>query len=138
MKEILFNFYANARLIIGYLRGIVIRLQAKSSKGRLVILKGCTIHAPFRISFGKNVFINQECLIEPYVDIEIGSNVIIGPRTQIYTVNHLFNRLDIPIRYQGDELKPVIIEDDVWIAAGCLIVPGVKIGKGSVIAAGSV
>src|SRR5258708_3089344 len=103
MKKMLSNFYAKVRIIIGYLRGIVVRLQAKNSLGRLVILKGCTIYAPFRISFGKNVFINQECLIDPHGEITIGSNVIIGPRTQIYSVNHLFNRLDIPIRYQGVE-----------------------------------
>jgi acetyltransferase-like isoleucine patch superfamily enzyme len=137
MKK-LSHISAQSRLIMGYLRGIVIRLQAKHSSGRLVILKGCTINAPFNISFGKNVFINQECLIDPHGDIKIGSNVIIGPRTQIYTINHNYDKLDKPIRNQGVTKKPVVIEDDVWIAAGCLIIPGVTIGKGSVIAAGSV
>jgi acetyltransferase-like isoleucine patch superfamily enzyme len=45
---------------------------------------------------------------------------------------------NIEIRLQGHENSPVIIEDDVWIAASCVILPGVTIGKGAVIAAGAV
>ena len=69
---------------------------------------------------------------------KIGDNVLIGPGTYIWTQNHKFENPIIPIRLQGSEVLPVMIEDDVWIAAGCVILPGVTIGKGSVVAAGAV
>lgn len=69
----------------------------------------------------------------------IGSQVMMGPECIIYTKNHLFSRTDIPMCQQGfDEEQPVIIEDDVWIGGRVIILPGVRIGHGSVIGAGAV
>ncbi|MGB4774259.1 MAG: acyltransferase [Daejeonella sp.] len=70
--------------------------------------------------------------------IEIGDNVMMGPRVGIYAENHVFDRTDIPIKEQGVKREFVKIEDDCWIAANSVILAGVTIGKGSVIAAGSV
>ena len=72
-------------------------------------------------------------------NVKIGSHVMMGPEVLIYTQNHNFSRLDITMDKQGfSEEKQVIIEDDVWIGARVIILPGVKIGRGSVIGAGSV
>lgn len=70
--------------------------------------------------------------------IEIGNNVIMSPRVSIYAENHLFEGLDKPIMKQGVKREFVKIEDDCWIAANTVILAGVTIGQGSVIAAGSV
>lgn len=71
--------------------------------------------------------------------LSIGDNVMMGPDVIIYTKNHESIRTDIPMTKQGvTEPKKVIIEDDVWIGARVIILPGVTIGKGSIIAAGSV
>ncbi len=71
--------------------------------------------------------------------LTIGRWVMMGPDVLIYTRNHQWTRTDIPMIEQGDtEPLPVVIEDDVWIGARVIILPGVHIGKGSVIAAGSV
>jgi len=70
--------------------------------------------------------------------IEIGNNVIMSPRVSIYAENHLYAGLDQPIMKQGVKREFVRIEDDCWIAANTVILSGVTIGKGSVIAAGSV
>ena len=59
----------------------------------------------------------------------IGNNVIIGPRVVIHSANHKYNDPDIPIQKQGHIFKKVMIEDDVWIGAGAIILPGVQIGK---------
>ncbi len=69
----------------------------------------------------------------------IGNNVIMGPDVCIFTRNHNIERVDIPIKYQGDtEEKEVIIGDDCWIGCRVIILPGVTIGKGVVVGAGAV
>lgn len=69
----------------------------------------------------------------------IGSDVMMGPDCVIYTRNHRFDRLDIPMREQGyGPVEPVVIGDDCWIGGRVTILPGVHIGNGAVIAAGAV
>ena len=101
------------------------------------------IMSPFFSSWGgKNISIGNNCYINFNVTmiddgkIEIGNNVLIGPNVTISTVNH-------PLAYEERiknkiYVKNVIIEDNVWIGANCVILPGVKIEKNSVIGAGSV
>lgn len=72
-------------------------------------------------------------------DVSIGKAVMIGPQCIIYTRNHAFSRTDIPMIEQGySDVKPVVINDDVWIGARVTILPGVNVGKGAIIGAGSV
>jgi len=63
---------------------------------------------------------------------------MISPRVSIYAENHVFNEVTQTIKSQGVVRKNVVIEDDCWIAANSIILAGVTIGKGSVVAAGSV
>ena len=61
---------------------------------------------------------------------------MIGPNVGLYTVNH---PLQAHKRRNGEMIcKEIVIQDDVWIAANCIILPGDTIGRGSVIAAGVV
>ncbi len=68
----------------------------------------------------------------------IGNYVRVGPNVCIYVANHNIYDSGIPIVNQGYTEKDVIIENDVWIGANSVILPGVHIGKGAVIGAGSV
>lgn len=69
----------------------------------------------------------------------IGNFVMMGPNCYILGVNHCYNRVDIPMIYQGlGELKQTIIEDDVWIGREVLFTPGRRVRKGCVIAARTV
>jgi len=71
--------------------------------------------------------------------IRIGNHVNMAPDVVIITQNHRFDRTDIPMQHQGYyDPEPVEIGDDVWIATRVLIMPGVRIGKGAIIAAGAV
>jgi maltose O-acetyltransferase len=71
--------------------------------------------------------------------VTIGDDVMMGPDVLIFTRNHRFSRLDIPMIQQGSSApKPVVIGDDVWIGERSMILPGVTIGKGAIIVAGSV
>jgi len=68
--------------------------------------------------------------------LTLGSHVMMGPDVIIYTRGHEIKECTIPMIWQGEtKAKPVLIEDDVWIGARVVILPGVKIGQGSVIGA---
>jgi acetyltransferase-like isoleucine patch superfamily enzyme len=104
------------------------------------ILHGCLLMA-----YGGTITIGDNCSINPYTvlyghgnGLSIGNNVLIAAHCVIVPANHIYQRTDIPINMQDVESKGVIIEDDVWIAAGCQVLDGVTIGKGSIVAAGSV
>lgn len=89
---------------------------------------------------GNNVGISQTALIS-HCSLKIGDNVKIGGGTFVYTTD--FHSLNKDIRKTSDDLKnrkcaPVIIDNDVFIGAHCIILKGVTIGEGSIIGAGSV
>lgn len=96
------------------------------------------------LTYGGSIDIGQNCSINPFTIIyghgrtKIGNNVLIAAHTVIIPSNHNFSSLDIPIRLQGNTSQGITIEDDVWIGAGCKVLDGVTIGRGSVIAAGAV
>ena len=102
---------------------------------------GCNIH------IGNNVTVNTGCTFVDCNKITIGNNVLIAPNVQIYTATHpvdLNERL-APVETDDgvDYIRrtfalPVMIEDGCWIGGGVIILPGITIGKGSVISAGSV
>ena len=74
-----------------------------------------------------------------YGKVIIGDNVMIAPDCVIYVRNHESSRLDIPMCKQGStEERPVVIGNDVWIGGRVIILPGVKIGDGAIVGAGSV
>ncbi|MEH8020905.1 sugar O-acetyltransferase [Rheinheimera metallidurans] len=100
------------------------------------------IEPPFFCDYGSNihagnkVFFNFNCVVLDVAPVHIGNNVFFGPAVQIYTVNHPLE--PIKRRTLLEQALPVVIGDDVWLGGGAIILPGVTIGAGSVIAAGSV
>ena len=70
--------------------------------------------------------------------ITIGNNVMMSPGVSIYAENHNFSDSTLPMKEQGVTVSFVTIEDDCWIAANSVILAGVTVGKGSVVAAGSI
>lgn len=94
--------------------------------------------------FGKGLKIGSNSSIGPhgYVGcsgkIVIGNNVMFGPKCSLFAENHNFDRKDLSIKEQGVNQKGIVIEDDCWIGSNVIILDGVTIGKGSVIAAGTI
>lgn len=90
----------------------------------------------FNISIGDNFCANFDCILLDGNEINIGDNVLFGPRVGIYTANHAF---DAEERVAGGCFaKPVNIGNNVWVGAGVHINQGVTIGDNSIIGAGSV
>jgi acetyltransferase-like isoleucine patch superfamily enzyme len=89
-----------------------------------------------RIKIGSGTTINRNCCVLAKVDI--GNNCSIAPNVVIVGSTHLYDNPLINIKEQGCELLRIVIEEDVWIGANSTILGGITIGKGSVVAAGSV
>lgn len=71
--------------------------------------------------------------------ITIGDYVLMGRDVKIITSNHRSSDPDTPIKLQGwTEVRPVVIEDGVWIGSNVIILPGVHVGKGAILGAGAV
>jgi acetyltransferase-like isoleucine patch superfamily enzyme len=112
--------------------------------------------------FIHNVTFGHDCIVEPYCrlvgspriiigarfyangachflgDIEIGDDVLCGPRVIVWARDHNYQRLDVPMKSQGHNARKIIIEDDVWLGAGAIVLKGVRVGRGSIVGAGSV
>lgn len=106
--------------------------------GRDVIIKSGAYFGDGRlIRIGDRSQLGQNCRVEN--DLTLGCDVVMGPDVYIMSSAHSFERLDIPVNQQGAEpRRPVVIEDDVWLGARVIVMPGVRIGSQAVVGAGSV
>ena len=90
-----------------------------------------------QIEIGDNSGLGIDCDING--PVIIGNNVMMAPEVVIYTQNHAYQNRRINIIEQGySQVNAVYIGDDVWICRRAMIMPGVSIGNGAVIAAGAV
>ena len=123
-----------------YIHEHVIWRKKINKNGSFRIHSRASIRNAQNIYLGNNVRITMDCCIwaEKNSKIIIGNNVLIGPGSKIFTGNHGIKDISIPIVYQQRIEKDVVIGDNVWIGANCIILSGVKINNGSIIAAGTV
>lgn len=93
------------------------------------------------IADGKDISIGMTCQINENVYLQgaiIGNHVMIAPNVAIITKSHSYQNLHVPMIFQEQTYGKSIIEDDVWIGRNAVIMPGIKIGRGSIVAAGAV
>ncbi|KKA30644.1 hypothetical protein TD95_004204 [Thielaviopsis punctulata] len=90
----------------------------------------------YNLTIGHNVMINRDCSIQDAAEVKIGDNCHIGPNVKIYTGTV---STDPKRRLNGEQIaKPIVIEADCFIGGGAILLPGVTIGRGSTVGAGSV
>jgi virginiamycin A acetyltransferase len=121
-----------------------------STRGSLIrIAAGAVIDAFVKIKpaggtgdvvIGENSYINSGCVIYSGHGVQIGRDVLIAANCTLAATNHAFDNPDRPIRLQGFQPSRggIVIEDDVWIGANCVLLDGAHVGRSCVVAAGSV
>jgi acetyltransferase-like isoleucine patch superfamily enzyme len=102
------------------------------------VLTHVIIYYPGRLRVGKNTGIAAYCQFHAGAGIDIGCDVLIGPGVMVWSQSHVCDNGTVLIRNQGWKRERVSIEDDVWIGAGAIILPGVRLARGTVVAAGAV
>lgn len=118
-----------------------VRFGKKVTVGSYAIIRGTNFYGG---EIGEGLSVGDYSNIGPYCYIgcsgyiEIGKNVMMSPRVSIYSENHNFGMTGIPMKEQGVTRGTVTIEDDCWIASHSVILSGVKVGRGAIVAAGSV
>ena len=117
-----------------HFRNFILRFlfKLKLKKGA-VLYSGFTIRKPNKIAIGKGTVVGYNCELDGRMGLHIGENVNISSDVKFYTLQHDYNSSDF--RAVGAQ---VIVEDYVWVSVCAIILPGVTIGKGAVIAAGAV
>lgn len=115
------------------------RLLPFAKMGKNVRLeRGSWFEHPENISIGEGTGANRFCFIHGGGGVEIGRKVMLGPFVTIYSQNHNWRDREVLIADQGKSRAKVVIEDDVWLCAGSIVLPGVKVRQGTVVAAGAV
>jgi acetyltransferase-like isoleucine patch superfamily enzyme len=119
-----------------------VEITSQLAIGRKSIISSFTkvkaTEGPLRI--GRNVEISNGCVITAHdTGTFIGDDCLIGPNVSILGNNYRYDRLDVPIRLQGKvSSKGIRVEDNVWIGAGCVLLDGAHVGRGSILTPNSV
>ena len=119
-------------------RGTRIVIGAHSQVYDFVVIRA--VGGEGDIVIGEHCYINPHCTLYSGAGIRFGNYVLVGPGCSIVPANHAFDRTDTVIRKQGfmPSRGGVVVEDDVWIGANCVLLDGTHIESGAVIAAASV
>lgn len=138
MKNIILDFiYVFYNYFVCYIPCWHIRKQlylmggVKIGKGSRILMS-VKIIKPWKIRIGENTIINEGCSIDGRGGVVIGNNTSISIGTYIITGSH-YSKSETFEFYEGD----VVIEDNVWIGARCIILPNVILGKCCLVGAGS-
>ncbi len=126
------SFSHRARLRIR--EGGKIEMNPHSYAGDGTLIR-VTQNATFKM--GKNSGFNSYCIVTAQDSITLGDNVIIGPFVTMHDHDHAFGD-GVTMKTSGYVTAPIVIEDNVWIGGNVTILKGVRIGTGSVIAAGTI
>ena len=109
-------------------------------KGNPRIHSTASLRCGYNIYLGTNSRVNAGCCVwaSENSKIVLGDNVLMGPGVKIFSSNYTTTDTEVPMILQPFVEKDIVIGNDVWLGANTIVVAGVKIGDGSIIAAGSV
>lgn len=119
-------------------KGIKFGNQVSIARDSILFCTGIIAQKGTGITIGDRTGISARAYLAGQGGITVGNDVIMGPNVQIFSENHNFSDLAVPIKDQGVTKQGVIIGNNCWIGAGATILAGVTVGDGCVIAAGSI
>lgn len=90
-----------------------------------------------KLRIGTGTYVNRYTIFDAHVHLHIGRDVMIGPHCYLTDADHSMAP-EASVKSQPMCHKPVDVEDEVWIGARATVLPGVRLGRGSVVAAGAV
>lgn len=115
------------------------KLMGFGSCGKKVLIEDhIWFQCPGRIFIGDDCRIHRMCYLDAVGGIEIGSHSGISSGAQIYSQTHRYKDKKSPYYYQGYKLAKVVIGEDVWVGANAIILSGVTLQRGTIVAAGAV
>ncbi len=121
------------------IREIICRGLFKRAGTNINIEKGVYFGDGGQVEVGDNAKIGFNFEVLGPAIFTLGRNVMIGPEVLFITINHRFDRTDVPVKEQGHQPpKGIVVEDDVWIGARVIVLPGVRIGTGAIVGVGAV
>jgi acetyltransferase-like isoleucine patch superfamily enzyme len=124
--------------VLNAMKALFLRLVGARVGRRVVFYPGVWIAPGRNLVLGDDVDLAAGVIITTAGGVEIGARTLVGYRAQIVSANHVIPPARGRIFGSGHEGKPVCIGPDAWIGAAALVMPGVSIGEGAVVAAGSV
>ena len=92
------------------------------------------VYAPEHLTLGSQVDVGEFVVLRANGGMRIGSRVLIAAHAVLTTRGHP----DLPPRFGRTVDAPIVVEDDVWVGTAAVVLPGVTIGRGSIVAAGAV
>lgn len=129
----------SGKVFIGPGHDVATKPGAKIRIGREVMfMQDCTIHLYGEVEIGDRCYFNRGCYLVAHEKLHIGAGCIFGQRVSVHDQDHRLTPLDTHPGDRGYISSPVVIEDNVWVGAHAVILRGVRIGRGAVIAAGAV
>ena len=120
------------------LKSCFLKLRGAKIGKRVNFYPHTWINTGENLNIGDDVNFSYGVLVTTGGGVTIGDRVLIGYRSQILSGNHHIPPKPERIHGSGHDMKPVVIENDAWIGGNCIVMPGVTIGEGAIIAGGSV
>jgi putative colanic acid biosynthesis acetyltransferase WcaF len=120
-------FRGSPQALYAFRRGLLRMFGAKIGEGA-IIRPSATFTYPWKVSLGDHSWIGDDVVVYSLGDITIGNNVVVSQKSYLCAATHDYRSPNFDIY-----AKPIVIEDEAWLAADVFVAPGVTIGKGAVV-----
>ena len=120
------------------LRWLLYKALCRHLGGFCYIYPGARLSHVYGMSIGRNFHVNAGAFLYGRGGLTIGDHVMVGPNAVIVSSQHRYDDPRLPMVLLGHQTAPVTIGSDVWVGANAVVLPGVRVGDGTIVSAGAV